>query len=370
MKKNALLKDAEVIVKVPVKGTVDQIRGKIVSVDTESITVTEIVDPDKNQEARTVVLPKASIEVLAFVSNPNKPEADIVDGVLVVNGTEIRTGFEPKEVIAVMANRVYVTSAADGTDRVDVYSYNVGKDEFFKVSSTPLALNTDASEGMGTSVLIPYSNTRKETEKVKKEDGTEEIREYEVLESSGYLMISSETSLASVVETNAVNEKIEDVRSAGEKSAIFVTSTTQITGSVDEDYDYEGEEEDDYGSTPEPGRITVLEGEVLIRIYKATGRHLSVIAEKKMPGTFVSALTAGRTSVVKTDKEIAVAVDGRYYTITGKSAISALKGYNYVVKDEVKNGTTKIWFANQNMQVVVYTLAPAEDARGPIETVE
>ncbi len=111
MKKNGLFKGTEVVVKVPFEGTADQIRGTITEVGADTVTVTETVE--EGESARVMTVPKASIEALAFIKNPNVPDAKVEDGALIVNGNPVATGFEVLEVIVALPNRVYVTAKTD-----------------------------------------------------------------------------------------------------------------------------------------------------------------------------------------------------------------------------------------------------------------
>lgn len=383
MKKSAILLNSEVIVKVPFKGTADQIHGTITAMDSNFITVTEIVE--EGVTPRKVTIPAASAEVMAFVKNPSVPDADIVDGELIVNGETIRTGFVPEAVLATLANRVYITVASEeNSERKDIYSYNVAKDEFYKVTKTPLALNIKGKKEIGTSLIIPFLNKHQEEEIVTEND--QKVKKtYNVLESTGYLLISTEASnggFANIIETELGTDPILNaVTMDGDRAAIFTTVSKQTTNNsaVDtcEEYDYD---EDDYseGDAPDEevqyrscgrsyGRIVDLpDDKIIVRMYKATGRHLSEIAAVEMIGEFKSAVTAGKTTVVKTDKEIRIAANGRTYDIDKASAIKALDGFNYVVKTEKVNGELKIWFANNDLEIKVYSVSPAQDARGPI----
>lgn len=394
MKKSGILLSSEVTVKVPYKGTADQIRGIITEVDSTTITVTEKLDEKAEKAgkvARVVKLPKASAEVLAFHKNPNVPEAVVEDGVLIVNGDTVRTGFEVLAVLASLANRVYVTVPVENSDRVDVYSYNVAKDEFFKVTNQALALDSDSLTEIGTSVIVPYLNKHEDTEEISKDDGSKESVPFDVLEETGYLMISTTSTFASIVKTELGNSPIIDAKSFGDEAAFFVTTSSVKTKGApslgyrnddyDDDYDNDSydedkdEDEDDgyVGHTPaaNAGRIVPLEdGKVIIRVYKAKGLHLTAIGAVELDGEYVSSVIAGRTSVIKSTKAIRVDVAGRIYEITDKVALKALDGYDFMVKDERKNGILKLWFTNEDAEIKVYSVTPAEDARGPIIEVQ
>lgn len=392
MKKSGILLGSEVTVKVPYQGTADQIRGIITEVDSTTITVTEKLD-EKAEEAgkvaRVVKVPKASAEVLAFHKNPNVPEAVVEDGVLTVNGEAVRTGFEVLEVLITLANRVYVTAAVEDTDRVDVYSYNVAKDEFYKVTNKALALDTDTLTEIGTSVIVPYLNKYEDEEDVTKDDGSIEKVPYEVLEETGYLIISTNSTFAAIIKTELGNSPIIDARTLGDSSAFFVTTSTIKTKGApsldngiddydDDDYDddYDDDDDDDYYDSrtcaaTNTGRIVPLEdGKIIIRVYKVQGRHLTSIGAVELDGEYVSAVIAGRTAVIKTTKTIHVNVAGRIYEINDKIALKELDGFDFVVKNELKNGVLKIWFSNKNAELKVYSVTPAEDARGPIIEVQ
>lgn len=390
MKKNAILLGAEVTVKVPYPGTADQIRGVISEVGSDQITITEkLSDSDEKagKIARVMKVPKASPEVLVFHKNPNVPEAKVEDGVLIVNGETVRTGFEVAAVLITLPNRVYITAepSVSAKDRVDVYSYNVAKDEFYKVNNQPLALDINNLTEIGTSVLIPYLNKHEEEEEKQKEDGSKEKVKYEVLEETGYLMISTTSTLASIVKTELGNSPIMDARPLGDTSAYFITTSkfkTENTSSLsytsstynydyDEEFDEdETDEYDDYSddnySTSSNGRIVpVDEGKIIIRAYKAEGRHLYPVGAIELDGEYVSAVIAGRTAVIKTTKAIHVDIAGRIYEITDKNALKDLYGFDYVVKDERKNGAIKLWFTNKNAEIKIYSVTPSED-RGSI----
>lgn len=390
MKKNAILLGAEVTVKVPYPGTADQIRGVISEVGSDQITITEkLSDSDEKagKIARVMKVPKASPEVLVFHKNPNVPEAKVEDGVLIVNGETVRTGFEVAAVLITLPNRVYITAepSVSAKDRVDVYSYNVAKDEFYKVNNQPLALDINNLTEIGTSVLIPYLNKHEEEEEKQKEDGSKEKVKYEVLEETGYLMISTTSTLASIVKTELGNSPIMDARPLGDTSAYFITTSklkTENTSSLsytsntynydyDEEFDEdETDEYDDYSddnySTSSNGRIVpVDEGKIIIRAYKAEGRHLYPVGAIELDGEYVSAVIAGRTAVIKTTKAIHVDIAGRIYEITDKNALKDLYGFDYVVKDEQKNGAIKLWFTNKNAEIKIYSVTPSED-RGSI----
>jgi len=390
MKKNAILLGAEVTVKVPYPGTADQIRGVISEVGSDQITITEkLSDSDEKagKIARVMKVPKASPEVLVFHKNPNVPEAKVEDGVLIVNGETVRTGFEVAAVLITLPNRVYITAepSVSAKDRVDVYSYNVAKDEFYKVNNQPLALDINNLTEIGTSVLIPYLNKHEEEEEKQKEDGSKEKVKYEVLEETGYFMISTTSTLASIVKTELGNSPIMDARPLGDTSAYFITTSkfkTENTSSLsytsntynydyDEEFDEdETDEYDDYSddnySTSSNGRIVpVDEGKIIIRAYKAEGRHLYPVGAIELDGEYVSAVIAGRTAVIKTTKAIHVDIAGRIYEITDKNALKDLYGFDYVVKDERKNGAIKLWFTNKNAEIKIYSVTPSED-RGSI----
>lgn len=390
MKKNAILLGAEVTVKVPYPGTADQIRGVISEVGSDQITITEkLSDSDEKagKIARVMKVPKASPEVLVFHKNPNVPEAKVEDGVLIVNGETVRTGFEVAAVLITLPNRVYITAepSVSAKDRVDVYSYNVAKDEFYKVNNQPLALDINNLTEIGTSVLIPYLNKHEEEEEKQKEDGSKEKVKYEVLEETGYLMISTTSTLASIVKTELGNSPIMDARPLGDTSAYFITTSkfkTENTSSLsytsntynydyDEEFDEdETDEYDDYSDdnycTSSNGRIVpVDEGKIIIRAYKAEGRHLYPVGAIELDGEYVSAVIAGRTAVIKTTKAIHVDIAGRIYEITDKNALKDLYGFDYVVKDERKNGAIKLWFTNKNAEIKIYSVTPSED-RGSI----
>lgn len=390
MKKNAILLGAEVTVKVPYPGTADQIRGVISEVGSDQITITEkLSDSDEKagKIARVMKVPKASPEVLVFHKNPNVPEAKVEDGVLIVNGETVRTGFEVAAVLITLPNRVYITAepSVSAKDRVDVYSYNVAKDEFYKVNNQPLDLDINNLTEIGTSVLIPYLNKHEEEEEKQKEDGSKEKVKYEVLEETGYLMISTTSTLASIVKTELGNSPIMDARPLGDTSAYFITTSkfkTENTSSLsytsntynydyDEEFDEdETDEYDDYSDdnycTSSNGRIVpVDEGKIIIRAYKAEGRHLYPVGAIELDGEYVSAVIAGRTAVIKTTKAIHVDIAGRIYEITDKNALKDLYGFDYVVKDERKNGAIKLWFTNKNAEIKIYSVTPSED-RGSI----
>jgi len=390
MKKNAILLGAEVTVKVPYPGTADQIRGVISEVGSDQITITEkLSDSDEKagKIARVMKVPKASPEVLVFHKNPNVPEAKVEDGVLIVNGETVRTGFEVAAVLITLPNRVYITAepSVSAKDRVDVYSYNVAKDEFYKVNNQPLALDINNLTEIGTSVLIPYLNKHEEEEEKQKEDGSKEKVKYEVLEETGYLMISTTSTLASIVKTELGNSPIMDARPLGDTSAYFITTSkfktentfslsyTSNTYNYDYDEEFDEDETDEYDdysddnySTSSNGRIVpVDEGKIIIRAYKAEGRHLYPVGAIELDGEYVSAVIAGRTAVIKTTKAIHVDIAGRIYEITDKNALKDLYGFDYVVKDERKNGAIKLWFTNKNAEIKIYSVTPSED-RGSI----
>jgi len=370
MKKNGILLGAEVTVKMPYEGTADQIRGTITDVNTSTVTVTESLDEDQikdGTQARVVVIPKSSAEVLAFHKNPNVPEAKAEEGILYVNGEAVRTGFDVIDIVATLANRVYLTAKVDDTDRVDVYSYDVAKDEFYKVTNEPLNLNLEARTEIGTSVMIPFLNTYKEEEKKPGADGTVETVEYAILEETGYLMISTESTYAAVIKTELFNSDILDSLTLGTTSAYFFTTSNIRVAGMQLDHSGNIEYGDEYGS----GRIEPVEdGKIIIRAYNAHGRHLSLESEVQLDGEYVSAVIAGRTTVIKSTKEIYANVAGKVYNITDKTAIKELDDFNYVVKNEEKNGVLKLWFTNANAEIKVYSVSPAEDARGPIVDVK
>ena len=380
MKKSGILLGSEVTVKVPFQGTADQIRGTIIEVDSTTITVTEKLDEQAEEAgkvARVVKIPKTSAEVLAFHKNPNVPDAAVEDGILTVNGEVVRTGFEVLAVLATLANRVYITTAVEGTDRVDIYSYNVAKDEFYKVTNQALALDIESLTEIGTSVIVPFLNKREE-EEVTAEDGTIDKVKFDVLEDTGYLVISTNSTFATIVKTELCNSPILDARALGDSAAYFVTTSTIKTANspsldyIDDSYDNEDDDDDCRTcSAANAGRIVPIEdGKVIVRAYKAQGRHITAIGAVELDGEYVSYVIAGRTAVIKTTKAIHVDIAGRIFDIIDKVALKELDGFDFVVKEDCKNGILKIWFTNKDAEIKVYSVTPADDARGPIIDVQ
>lgn len=371
MKKNALLLNSEVICKVPVDGTADQIKGVITAIADGVITITETLsDEDKaaGKTAKVVTIPASSTDALAFIANPNVPEATVDDGTLVVNGKPVPTGFKVLDVIVALANRVYVTAETETEGRVAVYSYNVGKDEFYQIAGE-LAISGELIEA-GKTLLLPYLNKRTETRKVKDEEGKEKEEEYEVYETAGFLIINSESTRGSIYGGLGLGKVLKTIPKADGTAIVVTTATSYIDGAdYDEDYGYDEDDYDEEEDLEVEGEIKPYDGKVLVKVYSVKGRSIRLIYETLANGEVQAVTVAGRNTIVKTDKEIKVYTDGREYLVTKGYALTALAGYDYVVKDEVKDGNTTIVFANSKAELKTYKVEQSAD-RGELITVE
>lgn len=348
MKKNAIQVGTKVAVKVPEKGTANQLSGTIAAIDDSNITVA--IADEEGRESRNITIPRNSAEILAFIENPNKPDAVVKDGTLMVNGEVVRTGsgFKVKSILAVGADTVYISVAADDSGKDNVYKYTVCSD-IFELVAFSLPLDTKASIEVNGTIVIPYLNTREGDRVIDKEDGTKETVKCEYLTSAGYLIISTKLNTVVVTKSDMFSNPFADVIPVGD-SAFYIVSTSD-------------KREEDFGL------ITSLEDKGLIiniYIYRIQEASFAPVASAMGKGDYVSTTVAGRTCVFKTTECIKVIANRQIYVITDKDAIKELDGFNYVVKGEQCGGVLTLYFADESYGIKVYSVTHSRDARGPI----
>lgn len=338
--KNLLAVGVKVIVKVPMNDTSEQLRGSITAINETAVTVTEDVVEGTPRQVEIPV--KNASDILAFVSNPNTPSAQVRNAQLEVDGRVIDTDFSVHDILATLPNKVYIQTD-DGT----VYSYDNAKDEFYRV------LNPEGKAGdilvtpLGEDYLLTYYRTEDKTRIVNKEEQT-----YKSLCSAGYILINGETGMARCT-TLSLPEEIVKVIPGSDNSFAIISR---------QGFDFDTTKDDD-GDSAYSAIIPATD--CRLRVYSVKNRTLTNIASADMDGTFETASLCGRTLVLKTDS--AINAGERY--INKPQIVSALKGYDYLIKDVFKDGVCILTFSTSDFKLKEVKIRHTCD-RGDIYSVE
>jgi hypothetical protein len=348
-------------------------------------------------QPRTQKVKKTACRALALIDNPNIPTATVDEGVLVVNGEPVRTGYTVDKVIATFPKKVVFSVLVKNEDdepngKVDLYIYNSVDDTFKKVAAD---LNLTGKEYKVNDIRIQkYVNTY--TVKVEKElpDGTKEEVEELRLEKAGLVKISkdgwvgtqdTQRDYSNRYDYNDCDDcddyddcddcddcddyddcdcgcntaygcsgadmgEIIDVTPFGKQYAVVITVATQEV--VD-------------------GKVLPIEDACDVRMYLVSDTEITPAGLERMPGEFVSATIAASdrrhmNAVIKSTKKIHVDMCGRTYNITDKYAIRDLAGYEYVISTAHKDGTVEIGFCDKDTNEKYYQTAKSKDDRGDI----
>lgn len=376
-----------------VLGTVviNKVDGKdytITAVDTgaESVTVTEVLPEDapEGTEPNALTVTEENEKCFSYRYNPNPkpvPEAEVKDGVLMVNGIPVVMGnITPLAVLATVSNEVLFTVAGSMDGRVVVKVYRVDTDRFADITGE--VSGSIRAEDMKDMVLLIEERT---TLVPQVDDDGEPV-----LDANGEQVVKTRFDGAFVYQYNGTcietgcgcdNEDEDDcfddgvgdgirieapvtkleVVSYGNEKTLVVTSESVV--------------KDGYLEAPDGNSlVTLLEVKTSKRhdTEYNTLRYTASPLCRKVKGTdpVVTITRDGRlTFVIKTDKMVDI-VKGCNDTVIDNAAIATeLSGYDCYIGTETEGDTAKVSFADSGYKVKTVCIRHTPD-RGDIVSME
>lgn len=346
--------------------------------DSETSIATEVLTDEQLEQGLvpdTVAINDNNAVCFFVAEDPNWDDFKLEDGILYANGKPISTGdINVKSIIATGKDRVLLAVEPRDADLAaagysDIFTYNPGKDKFVKAIKATIKLGDTIKENDKVLVML-YTDIRTLTRKVDQVDAdgvvTKVDEQYDVLVENGILTFNKETGKAGKLAAPELLGKILDKEETANGINIIFTSGKATNGfyAVDDDDEdpFEGEDDSDVDGT----EIKELDGcQLMIQATVSTEGFIDYPVCSKFDGTIEAVTQAGRNQVVKTDKVIYV--DGTPIA-SDKITIAALKGFNYLVKNERKDDIREIVMATASYVCKTVILKYTQD-RGVIATV-
>lgn len=354
----------------------------------------------EGQTAAEITITGENAVCFAVVNDPNWDKYQFEDNILTANGMPVQTGtIKVTGILATGKDKVLLTVEplkAEGLPEdgepvgipEDLFIYIPSLDKFKKLMGNIVIkdsiLDTDNVKAW------TFENRTKKTRKVDKvnPDGTvvKVDEEYEEFVKAGVITWNVENAKLGWVSYNNVlgipsavqdgvdkvyDENGEVVKETAFTEICLVTNETTLTVDCDDeadeyDEDDECDEYDDYygRSSSESDPEIVKSDYKTVHIVSISSKgYIKPVDTATVNGEFEAFARAGRSVIIKTDKAIYI---GGMVLTDNPYAVAMLKGYDYLVKTEIKkDGSRELVFSNAAYEVKRVIIEQTDD-RGEI----